>query len=252
MGYCSFVGFYNFVANSEKIMKRLSTYLVAICLNIIAVSAHAADGERVKTYVENGKLVYYCTIDSITVVVNPNLRGLFEPVISIINESGEEVLFNPEDIKAYTYVFPYIAEAPERYQLDDFFLNGGDTSELGKESLKIYPYKKYRKLSARNMWWGNLVTGMANAAVEGAIAGLINTPQARFYTSLHVSEFDSENRYRRQEELKRIDQGYWQANTLFPESENYGFVSIKSVKSDHLLLDIPVGNNVYQFFICPE
>lgn len=55
MGYCGFVGFYNFVANSEKIMKRLSTYLVAICLNIIAVSAHAADGERVKTYVEKWK-----------------------------------------------------------------------------------------------------------------------------------------------------------------------------------------------------
>ena len=108
MGYCIFIDFHNFVAKSEKIMKRLSTYLVAICLTIIAVSVRAADDGKVKTYVENGKLVYYCTMDSVTVIVNPNLRGLFEPVISIVNESGEEVLFNPENIKAYTYVFPYI------------------------------------------------------------------------------------------------------------------------------------------------
>lgn len=252
MRLCSFIGFHIFVANSENIMERLSKYLVAFCLSIIALSANAADDVRVKTYVENGKLVYYCTMDSITVVVNPNIRGLFEPVISIINENDEEVIFRPENIKAYTYEFPYIAETPERYQLGDFFLTGGDTSELEKKSLQIYPYKKYRKISARNMWWGNLVTGMANAAVEGAVAGLINTPQAHFYTSLHVSEFDAEKRYERQAKLKRIDQGYWQANTLFPDSESYGFISVKSVKSDHLLLDIPIGDNVFQFFIFQE
>lgn len=233
-------------------MKRLSTYLITFCLAILALSAKATDDGRVKTYVDNGKLVYYCTMDDITVVVNPNLRGLFEPVISIINESSEEVIFKPEDIRAYSYVFPYIADSPERYQLKDFFLTGGEVSELKKEPLHIYPYKKYRKRSARNMWWGNLVTGMVNAAVEGAVAGLINTPQADFYTSLNVREFDSENEYSRQVELKRIDQGYWQANTLFPSSENYGFISIKSVKSDHLLLDIPVGDNVFQFFISSQ
>ena len=53
------------------------------------------DQKEYKTFVKNDHHVYYCTHNGVTVVVDPTVDGLFEPHITIINESGHEFLFEP-------------------------------------------------------------------------------------------------------------------------------------------------------------
>ena len=51
------------------------------------------------------------------------------------------------------------------------------------------------------------------------------------------------------EALKRIDEGYWKANTIFDGSEHQGFIAIKPVKTTYLILDIPVDGEMFHFVV---
>ena len=109
--------------------------------------ARAQDTKEYKTYVKNDCLIHYCNHKGVTVVVDVTEGGLFVPNISIINNSGHEIIFEPKKIKAYCYaVKDYSKET--RSMLTRYFDKGMDMTPLVKDSLMIYPYEKYK--SKRN------------------------------------------------------------------------------------------------------
>ena len=75
-------------------MKKMFTFLLMTVAFVI--SASAQDAKEYKTYVKNDRLVHYCNHEGVTVIVDVTESGLFEPQISIINDTGNEFLFEPK------------------------------------------------------------------------------------------------------------------------------------------------------------
>ena len=194
-------------------------------LNLMAET----DAKEYKTYVKNNYKVFYCTHEGVSVVVDPTEGGLFEPHISIINKSGHEIMFEPKDIRAYAYAIP-----------------GNTVKSTETDSLKIYTPKQYRKKQSSASWWAMVLTEVVVAGVEQL------GPQddvTRMENALYRRDRNNEFVKAHDEALKRIDEGYWKANTIFDGSEHQGFIAIKPVKTTYLILDIPVDGEMFHFVV---
>jgi hypothetical protein len=103
--------------------KLISSLLMAfVCIGAMAEQ----DTKEYKTYVKNDHHVFYCSHNGILVVVDPTIGGLFEPHITIINDSGHEFLFEPKKIKVSAYAIPGNTHKGTRYRTERF-LSRGDT-----------------------------------------------------------------------------------------------------------------------------
>ena len=222
----------------------LSLFLMATMghLNLMAET----DAKEYKTYVKNNYKVFYCTHEGVSVVVDPTEDGLFEPHISIINNSGHEIMFEPKDIRAYAYAIPGNTAKSTRYRVGTFLDRGGDASRLETDSLKIYTPKQYRKKQSRTNWWAMVLTEVVVGSVEQL------GPQddvTRMENALYRRDRNNEFVKMQQEDKRRVDEGYWKANTIFDGSEHQGFIAVKPVKTEYLILDIPVDGEIFHFVV---
>lgn len=102
-----------------------------------------------------------------------------------------------------------------------------------------------------------LLVGVVNGAVKvgaNALRGDDNrSPEERAADRLIEDKYD-DRLYQdmsngHQQEIKRIREQYWRANTIFDGEEHEGFIAIKPVKSQYLILDIPVNGENFHFII---
>lgn len=227
--------------------------LVTLLFAAISVSTMGQDTKEYKTYVKNDRLVHYCNHNGITIVVDVTYNGLFEPHISIINDTGHEILFEPKKIKAYCYGIKNYPFDGGRNHLTPYFDKGMSLSDLEgkttlvKDSLSIYSFEKYGRKKSNAIFWGNVLAS-AIVATADAIAEP-NTPEGRYWTRAHQEEIVAEGEVKRRFELARINEGYWRANTIFDMTEHNGFIGLKKRKTDHIVLEIPVDGEVFTFFV---
>ena len=79
-------------------MKK-SILLTLLCTTLFT-GAKAQDTKEYKTCVKNDYLIHYCNHKGVTVVVDVTEGGLFVPNISIINDSGHEIIFEPKKMRS--------------------------------------------------------------------------------------------------------------------------------------------------------
>lgn len=227
--------------------------LVTLLFAAISASTMGQDTKEYKTYVKNDRLVHYCNHNGITVVVDVTDDGIFEPHISIINDTGHEILFEPKKIKAYCWGIKNYTFDSGRNLLTHYFDRGmsisdlEDKTTLEKDSLRVYTYEKYRRKQSNAIFWGNVLA----AAIVGTVDAIAepNTPEGRYWARAHQEETVAEGEVRRRFELARINEGYWRANTIFDMTEHNGFIGLKKRKTDHIVLEIPVDGEVYTFLV---
>lgn len=226
-------------------MKKIISLCLLIaccCLDVMA----SQETKEYKTYVKDNHHVYYCSYQGMNVVVDPTPGGLFEPHITIINDSGHDFVFEPDKIRAYAYAVPNNTYKETRYRVERFLEQGGDASLLEQDSLSIYTPEKYKKKTSSTYWWSSLLTETIVAGIEAV--GSQDADTRNLYDVNRERRIDEAN-YDHQKELKRIEEGYWRTNTIFDHSEHNGFIAIKPVKSSYLILDIPVDGETYRFVI---
>lgn len=228
---------------THKAIKQ--TLLAAVCL-LLTVGANATDDKEYKYFIRNDKHVCYCTSGGVTVIVDPSPAGICQPVITIINESGNEFVFEPRDIKAYTYGIPKQKDIWERRHVKMWFDCGYSTDKLERDSLEVFSYEKYRRITSRTQWWGAFISNVILSAADGAVANDNNG----LYWMIGRSERRSEqSSMQRNQILKQIDDSYWRTNTIFDGEEHHGFIVIKESLSDQLVLQIPVNGELFEFFV---
>ena len=220
--------------------------LALLLVSTFVVSATAQNEKVYKTYVKNDRLVHYCNYKGVTVIVDVTESGIFEPQISIINDTGHEFVFEPKKIKAFCYAIDAQGKST-RNMLGMYFDKKLDKSLLAKDSLRIYTYENYSRTQSNAIFWGNLLA-QAMVATMDAIAQP-NTPEARYWARAHQEELAATGEVTRAYELQRINEGYWRANTIFDMTEHSGFIGIKRRKADHVVLEIPVNGEVFSFLI---
>lgn len=226
-------------------MKKIISLCLLMAYGCISVMA-GQDAKEYKTYVKDNHRVYYCTSQGISIVVDPSPRGLFEPHITIINDSGHDFVFEPKEIRAYAYAAPGNTYKETRYRVERFLEKGGDASLLEQDPLDIYTPEKYMRKTNSAFWWGNILTETIVAGVEAIGPQDADT---RYLNEISREKRIDEASYDNKQELKRIEEGYWRANTIFDHSEHNGFIAVKPVKSSYLILDIPVDGETYRFVI---
>ena len=222
--------------------KLISSLLMAfVCVGAMAEQ----DTKEYKTFVKNDHHVFYCTHNGIHVVVDPTEGGIFEPNITVINESGHDFVFEPKKIKAYAYAIPGINSKSARYRTERF-LAKGDTLGFDKDELVVYTPEKYSKKRTKTMWWSDFIGELVVAGVES-----IGTTDKRteYWNDVRRDRRIQDAEDARQLEKARISEGYWRANTIFNYSEHEGFIAIKSVHTQYLILDIPVDGENFHFLI---
>ena len=222
--------------------KLISTLLMAfVCCAAMAEQ----DTKEYGVYVKNDHHVFYCSHNGIHVVVDPTIGGIFEPHITIINESGRDFLFEPKNIKVHVFAIPGIDAKSVRY-CTERFLNKGDTLGFEKDELLVYTPEKYSKKRSKSMWWGSFLGEVLIAGVESLTT---HDDYDSYWNDVDRRKRIDEDEAERKLELKRISEGYWRANTIFDNSEHEGFIAIKKVKTKYLILDIPVDGENYHFLI---
>lgn len=225
-------------------MKKI---FLALLLAVSFVTTATAQDQKVyKTYVKNDRLVHYCNYKGVTVIVDVTESGIFEPQISIINDTGHEFVFEPKKIKAYCYGVEYRGSSTRNLLAQYFDLNL-DKSPLVKDSLRVYTFEKYANKQSNAIFWGNVLAQTLVATVDAVVQP--NTPEARYWARAHQEEIAANGEAARTYELQRINEGYWRANTIFDMTEHSGFIGIKRRKADHIVLEIPVDGEVYSFLI---
>lgn len=226
-------------------MKKV--FQLLLFMSLISMNTFGSDDlKEYKTYVKNDRLVHYCNYNGITVVVDVTEGGLFEPSITIINDTGHEILFEPQKIKAYCYAIKNHGKET-RNMLARYFDLGLDKSPLVKDSVVVYTYEKYFRKQKNNIWWGNMLASVIVGGIDATIEP--NTPEGRYWARAHQEEVLENGAVQRRYELQRINDGYWRANTIFDMTEHNGFIGLKKRKSDHIVLEIPVDGEVYTFLI---
>ncbi|WP_028911461.1 hypothetical protein [Prevotella sp. MA2016] len=211
----------------------------------ITAALAETDTKTYRTFVKNDRHVFFCSHRGITVVVDPTVGGIFEPHISIINESGRAFVFEPKTITAEAFAIPGNDSKYTRYRTERF-LAKGDTTGMERDQLTIYTPEKYSKKVSRSMWWGSFLTELVVAGVESI--GETDERQ-QFWNDVHREKRIDEAEAERHAEKRRISEGYWRANTIFADEEHEGFIAIKHVSTKYLLLNIPVDGETFHFII---
>ena len=223
--------------------KLISSLLMAfVCIGAMAEQ----DTKEYKTYVKNDHHVFYCSHNGILVVVDPTIGGLFEPHITIINDSGHEFLFEPKKIKVSAYAIPGNTYKGTRYRTERF-LSKGDTLCFEKDELTMYTPEKYTKKRVNSMWWSDFLGEVLVAGVETLAS--TGDKRTEYWNDVRRDRRNHEAEAERKAERARISEGYWKANTIFNCSEHEGFIAIKPIKSQYIILDIPVDGENFHFLI---
>ena len=222
--------------------KLISSLLLAF---VCATAMAEADTKEYKTYVKNDHYVFYCSHNGVHVIVDPTVGGIFEPHITIINESGHDFVFEPKKIKVQAFAIPGNTYKDTRYRVERF-LERGDTLGFEKDELTMYTPEKYSSKRNTSMWWGSFLGEVLIAGVESLTT---RDQYDRYWNDVDRRKRIDEDETERKQELKRISEGYWRANTIFDHSEHEGFIGIKKVKTKHIILDIPVDGENYHFVI---
>lgn len=223
--------------------KLISSLLMAfVCVGAMAEQ----DTKEYKTFVKNDHEVFYCSHNGIHVVVDPTIGGIFEPHITIINDSGHDFLFEPKKIKVHAFAIPGIKSKSARYRTERF-LAKGDTLGFDKDVLTVYTPEKYSSKQTKSMWWGDFLGEVLVVGVE-TLASTGNK-RTEYWNDVRRDRRMQEQEAARKQERKRISEGYWRANTIFDRSEHEGFIAIKSVDTRYLILDIPVDGENFHFLI---
>ena len=223
--------------------KLISSLLMAfVCIGAMAEE----DTKEYKTYVKNDHHVFYCSHNGILVVVDPTIGGLFEPHITIINDSGHEFLFEPKKIKVSAYAIPGNTYKGTRYRTERF-LSKGDTLCFEKDELTMYTPEKYTKKRVNSMWWSDFLGEVLVAGVETLAS--TGDKRTEYWNDVRRDRRNQEAEAERKAERARISEGYWKANTIFNCSEHEGFIAIKPIKSQYIILDIPVDGENFHFLI---
>ncbi len=223
--------------------KLISSLLMAfVCIGAMAEQ----DTKEYKTYVKNDHHVFYCSHNGILVVVDPTIGGLFEPHITIINDSGHEFLFEPKKIKVSAYAIPGNTYKGTRYRTERF-LSKGDTLCFEKDELTMYTPEKYTKKRVNSMWWSDFLGEVLVAGVETLAS--TGDKRTEYWNDVRRDRRNQEAEAERKAERERISEGYWKANTIFDCSEHEGFIAIKPIKSQYIILDIPVDGENFHFLI---
>ena len=223
--------------------KLISSLLMAfVCIGAMAEQ----DTKEYKTYVKNDHHVFYCSHNGILVVVDPTIGGLFEPHITIINDSGHEFLFEPKKIKVSAYAIPGNTYKGTRYRTERF-LSKGDTLCFEKDELQVYTPEKYTKKRVNSMWWSDFLGEVLVAGVETLAS--TGDKRTEYWNDVRRDRRNQEAEAERKAERERISEGYWKANTIFDCSEHEGFIAIKPVKTQYIILDIPVDGENFHFLI---
>ena len=213
-----------------------------VCIGAMAEQ----DTKEYKTYVKNDHHVFYCSHNGILVVVDPTIGGLFEPHITIINDSGHEFLFEPKKIKVSAYAIPGNTYKGTRYRTERF-LSKGDTLCFEKDELQVYTPEKYTKKRVNSMWWSDFLGEVLVAGVETLAS--TGDKRTEYWNDVRRDRRNQEAEAERKAERERISEGYWKANTIFDRSEHEGFIAIKPIKSQYIILDIPVDGENFHFLI---
>lgn len=220
-------------------------WLGILLLTFLPAAAHAApadpDSAVYGTYIRNDMPIYYCRHRGVTVTLDVT-KGLDTPEISIVNEGEDEFLFDPLQIVVSNYMVKG-AERIVRYKIGRFPFGKQDLAGLARDTLQIYPYNAYTRQVGRSSFWGDMLGGIVT---DMAYSGNDNGDRVVRYL---------EDRRRRDEnaaEIKRIDEGYWRSNTIFPHTSHKGFVAIKRFRGDNLVIDIPVNGFVCHFEVLPK
>ena len=228
---------------TQKTIKRL--WMAAACL-MLTIGANASDNKDYKYFIRNDKHVCYCTSGGITVIVDPSPAGICQPAITIINESGSDFVFEPRNIKAFTYGIPKQKNIWERRHVKMWFDCGYSPDKLERDSLEVYSYEKYHRLTSRNLWWGAFIGNVISTVADAVAASDKNG----YYWMIERSQRRNEqSSMLRNKALKQIDDSYWRANTIFDGEEHYGFIVVKESLSDQLVLQIPVNGELFEFFV---
>ena len=222
-------------------MEKLFLLMTALLCSSLQASA-----EKVyKTYVKDGRTVYYCQDEGLTVTFDPYDGNGFSPYIGISYDGEEEFLFNPEDIVAYTYRVPKVRH-DQRYHSRKFVECGVDVDRLEKDTLPVLPYAQYRKKISRKSFWEMLASNMVDAA--GTSLAMKSGDDTEAYIQRDKLELRNDERaFNRAEQLRLIDEDYWRANTIFPGTYHLGYINIKHKKTDYLHVVIPVNGDTYEF-----
>lgn len=213
-----------------------------VCIGAMAEQ----DTKEYKTYVKNDHHVFYCSHNGILVVVDPTIGGLFEPHITIINDSGHEFLFEPKKIKVSAYAIPGNTYKGTRYRTERF-LSKGDTLCFEKDELQVYTPEKYTKKRVNSIWWSDFLGEVLVAGVETLAS--TGDKRTEYWNDVRRDRRNQEAEAERVAERERISEGYWKANTIFDCSEHEGFIAIKPIKSQYIILDIPVDGENFHFLI---
>lgn len=213
-----------------------------VCIGAMAEQ----DTKEYKTYVKNDHHVFYCSHNGILVVVDPTIGGLFEPHITIINDSGHEFLFEPKKIKVSAYAIPGNTYKGTRYRTERF-LSKGDTLCFEKDELQVYTPEKYTKKRVNSIWWSDFLGEVLVAGVETLAS--TGDKRTEYWNDVRRDRRNQEAEAERVAERTRISEGYWKANTIFDCSEHEGFIAIKPIKSQYIILDIPVDGENFHFLI---
>ena len=172
------------------------------------------DTKEYGVYVKNDHHVFYCSHNGIHVVVDPTIGGIFEPHITIINETGHNFVFEPQKIKVYAFGIPGNTYKDTRYRVE-LFLEKGDTLGLEKDELKLYTPEKYSKKRSNSMWWGDFLGELVVAGVESIGP---QDPNSQYWNDVRRERRIEDAEDARQLEKARISEGYWRANTIFDNS----------------------------------
>ena len=221
---------------------------ILLCLLMAMIGSAVmaeTDSKEYYTFVKNDRHVFFCSHRGITVVVDPTEGGIFEPNITVINESGHDFVFEPKKIKAYAYAIPGINSKSARYRTERF-LAKGDTLGFDKDELVVYTPEKYSKKRTKTMWWSDFIGELVVAGVESIGT---NDKRTEYWNDVRRDRRIQDAEDARQLEKARISEGYWRANTIFNCSEHEGFIAIKSVHTQYLILDIPVDGENFHFLI---
>ncbi len=213
-----------------------------VCIGAMAEQ----DTKEYKTYVKNDHHVFYCSHNGILVVVDPTIGGLFEPHITIINDSGHEFLFEPKKIKVSAYAIPGNTYKGTRYRTERF-LSKGDTLCFEKDELQVYTPEKYTKKRVNSIWWSDFLGEVLVAGVETLAS--TGDKRTEYWNDVRRDRRNQEAEAERVAERERISEGYWKANTIFDCSEHEGFIAIKPIKTQYIILDIPVDGENFHFLI---
>lgn len=228
-------------------------YLVLLILPCFTIVSYAQDlksdenGLGITTEYIDGKLWAYKHNDDLIVGLTcyeykDDYGKYYQIQIYVHNLSEQSITFNPEDISA------------------SLINNKGNNI-----ALQVYSNEEFQQKIQRTQGWAMALYGFAAGVSAGSAAYSTSysttiSPYGNFYTitnhynpgaayqanltaSLQIANL---GKIMMDEKITK-EQGYLKKNTIHPYFGIRGYMNIKRKKGSKLMVNIPIGNNIYSF-----